>query len=168
MAKGIPANQADHLADLDKHGYVYVRTPLAHHTWATEMAQNPHLTMAEIRKTNKDLSYVLRDKGIAQGDLDSCMRYIIFKDITLVTLLNDPQREKIYIRGSAGILHEVIDICYADDLTTFSVTVAGQQRKADIIGNFAQIFNLKINIVKLRAAGCNFGMEDMIQKNATI
>jgi len=53
VAKGIPAEQADHLADLDKNGYVYVRTPLAHHTWATEMAQNPHLTMAEIRGKTK-------------------------------------------------------------------------------------------------------------------
>ncbi len=87
------------------------------------------------------------------------MRYIIFKDLSLISLKDDPKREKNYIRGTAGLIHEVIDLCYADDLVTFSGTVAGQQRKADIIGALTQIFNLQINVAKLRTASCNFGNE---------
>jgi len=109
---------------------------------------------------------VLCNKGIAQGDLDSCLRYIIFKDLTLISLQDDPRREKIYIRGSAGLIHEVMDLCYADDLVTFSGTIAGQQRKADIIGALTQIFNLKINVAKLRTAASNFGNEQTIPTNS--
>jgi hypothetical protein len=158
-AKGLPVGFINHLADLDKEGHVYVRTPLAHHIWATELAKNPELTIAEIRNKHSDLTKVQCNKGIAQGDLDSCLRYIIFKDLTLISLKEDPKREKIYIRGAAGLIHEVIDLCYADDLVTFSGTIAGQQRKADIIGAITQIFNLQINVAKLRTAACNFGNE---------
>ena len=38
-AKGLPVGFINHLADLDKDGHVYVRTPLAHHIWATELAK---------------------------------------------------------------------------------------------------------------------------------
>jgi hypothetical protein len=105
--KGLPIGFVNHLADLDKNGHVYVRTPLAHYTWATEQANNPDLTIAEIRNKNSELIKVLCNKGIAQGDLDSCLRYIIFKDLTLISLQDDPRQEKIYIRGSAGLIHEI-------------------------------------------------------------
>ena len=82
-AKGLPIGFVNHLADLDKNGHVYVRTPLAHYTWATELATNPDLTIAEIRNKNSELIKVLCNKGIAQGDLDSCLRYIIFLKISL-------------------------------------------------------------------------------------
>ncbi len=167
-AKGLPIGFINHLADLDKDGHVYVRTPLAHHIWATELAKNPELTIAEIRNKHSDLTKVQCNKGIAQGDLDSCLRYIIFKDLTLISLKDDPKREKIYIRGTAGLIHEVIDLCYADDLVTFSGTVAGQQRKANIIGAITQIFNLQINVAKLRTAACNFGNEQSIPAKATL
>jgi hypothetical protein len=122
--------------------------------------------MEEIRIANPQLKTVKTQKGIAQGDLPSCLQYNIFEDVTLTALNNDPERERLYIRGKAGQLVEVKDMSYADDLNTVAGTVKGQQRKSDIVGYFSDIFYTKLNIKKLKASALNYGNEPLLQNNA--
>ena len=64
----------------------------------------------------------------------------------MAALHTDKGRVKLYIRGANGLIYEAADLCFADDLITISPTLAGMQRKADIIGGFAEIIHLRISV----------------------
>ena len=98
----------------------------------------------------------------------SCIYWTQFEDIVLAALRLDDNKYKIYIRGSDGEIHVSQDICFADDLTTFSTTIEGLQRKARIVGAFAETFRLQISVKKLRQVGIDFGQEEVIPEDCHI
>ena len=55
-----------------------------------------------------------------------------------------PREGHLYIRGANFKIYEAADLCYANDLNTIFPTLAGMQRKADIIGALAVILHIRI------------------------
>ena len=106
--------------------------------------------------------------GTPQGDTISCLTWTVFENICLATLRQDTGRIKLYIRGPDGTIHEAADLCYADDLVTVSPTLAGMQRKVDIIGAVSQALHLRISIKKLRQLAVNFGQQPLLPTQCTL
>ena len=70
----------------------------------------------------------------------------------LLTALNEPRpEESIHFLGRGGVVQEVRDVCYADDLTSYSANLRGLQRKADLVSAFTIIAGLDVALAKFRA-----------------
>jgi hypothetical protein len=96
------------------------------------------------------------------------LTWTVFENICLAALRTDPGRVKLYIRGANGLIYEAADLCYADDLNTVSPSLAGMQRKADIIGGIAEALHLRIAIKKLRQIAVDFGSQQLLPTDRVI
>ena len=114
---------------MEEDSHVTVLTPLAKHHWAERYARTLHLGDPELAAP----AFLIPAQGTPQGDTISCLNWTVFENFCLAALRSDPGRVKLYIRGSNGLIYEAADLCFADDLNTISPTLAGMQRKADII-----------------------------------
>ena len=161
---GLDGPEADRLVDMEEGSRVTVLTPLARHHWPSKYTRTIHSGEAELA----DPAFFIPVQGIPQGDTISCLTLTVFENICLATLSKDPGRVKLYIRGSNGLIYEAADLCYADDLNTISPTLAGMQRKADIIGGLAEILHLRISVKKLRQIAVDFGSQHLLPEHRTL
>ena len=122
---GMTIENTNKLIDIEAESKVYVRTPLAHEHWAKKIANKLRDRSYTLRLSNEDPCPFTPEGGVPQGDKMSCIYWTQFEDIVLAALRLDNNKYKIYIRGSDGEIHAAQDICYADDLTTFSTTIEG-------------------------------------------
>ena len=149
---------------MEEDSHVTVSTPLARHHWASKYTRSLHRGQSELEEP----AFFIPLQGTPQGDTISCLTWTVFENICLAALCNDPGRVKLYIRGSNGLIYEAADLCYADDLNTVSPTLAGMQRKADIICGLAEILHLRISIKKLRQVAVDFGPQKLLPESCAL
>ena len=73
-----------------------------------------------------------------------------------------PSSSAFQAAGHRGQLYNTGDIKYADDLVSTSGTLAGLQRKADIISVFPVLFDMELSPAKLRHAMFGPGPPDPV------
>eukprot|EP01042_Synura_sphagnicola_P036547 gene36547-biopygen9296 len=137
---GVPNEIAQWLVALDTAGYTTVRTPHA-------------LTSLELDGLDgiKDLAFN-PERGTGQGDSYSPFRWQAVFDVLLCMVERTPSTAHHFrLRRPDGSQYDARDICYADDLQSFSVTLEGLQWTADLVSTYALVFSLTIATHKLRA-----------------
>jgi len=55
-----------------------------------------------------------------------------------------PSEHHFLLRKPDDSTYTARDICFADDLQSFSATLEGLQRTADLVSTYAMVFNLSI------------------------
>ena len=131
-SRGVPAATAHLIAHLDDHGPTAVRYPWALEAWHRARYSGLGPGISSTRPGT-----FIRERGTPQGDVSSPHAWASFFDIALRAL---------------DMTATVSDIGYADDLVSFSSSLAGLQHKADIMSAFALLFDLTISAPKLCAA----------------
>jgi len=147
---GVPEHIASYLVGLDQGGTTVVRTPY------TEKRFRRH-GYSTFTKHHAPTPSFEAEVGTGQGDVGSPLNWIAFFDI-LLCALEKPDENRPFIRFCHRLLH-ITDTGYADDLVSGESTLAGLQRKADIVSAFAIIFGLDIAVSKLRACRIQWGQE---------
>jgi len=145
---GVPLPVAEYLVGMDTHGTTVIRTPYTERrfklrgksTFTTRHPKTPSFK-AEV--------------GTGQGDVGSPLNWIAFFDILLCAL--DREHSDCPLIRSKGRLTKARDTGYADDLVSIMTSLAGLQRKANIVSAFAIIFGLDIAVAKLRACKVQWG-----------
>ena len=125
---GVPAATAHWIAHLDDHGPTAVRSPWALDAWRwARYAGLPPGTSTERPGT------FTRERGTPQGDVSSPHAWTAFFDIALRALdMTDPASH-FHMPALYSQSVVVSDVGYADDLVSFSSSLAGLQFKADIM-----------------------------------
>jgi len=138
---GVPAVAVDWLLQLDAASSTVVRSEWAWDTWT----EHGHGGFPD---TSQDSFQPAR--GTGQGDVSSPLTWTAVFDILLTALdLDRPESDPFPLHGPTGAL-DAPDIAYADDLLSFSGSLPGLQRKADLVSAFTVTFGLQLAIPKLR------------------
>ena len=165
---GMSDAAAHKMVNIEAGSSVTVRTPLAHAHWATKLAHTTRQRRDSARIKLTAPPAFIPERGTPQGDTASCLHWTAFENIFLAALRVDTTRAKLYVRGPDDEIFETIDICYADDLITISPDLPGMQRKAQIVGQLAEVCHLQISTPKLRTVGVQYGQEGTPPANPSI
>ena len=97
------------------------------------------------------LQYFHTERGTGQGDVSSPLTWMAVMDILLSALNQSRPTENLHFLRRGGVMVEARDVCFADDLTSYSANLHGLQRKADIVSAFTIVAGLDVALAKFRA-----------------
>ena len=140
----IPKGIAEYLTGLDSGGKVYVRSP-------------ENVELMKNGKLEAEGEGFETGKGVGQGDVPSPLLWVAAFD-TLLTALGEVGSD-FKVQDLNGRTYAARDVAYADDLISVMATLAGLQRKADIISGWCKATGVKISHSKLRTFGVNWGVD---------
>ena len=106
-------------------------------------------------------------RGVGQGDNKSCLAWDCFMDIAALAL-EKADVDNFYVRREDGSLAKAIEKIFADDLIAVSPNEKLLQRKADIVSALCLMFDITINVKKLRLFVLQFGDEMSASKDPTL
>ena len=90
------------------------------------------------------------DKGTGQGDVSSPQIWVAVFDIPLCALAMVDHPGRFHLTNSKGVRYLAPDVCYADDVVSFSSTLAGLQAQGTMMSLSAHIMGLTLAVGKLR------------------
>ena len=145
---------AQWLVDLNDAGDTIVRTLFAHKL-KFQYDFNSTFERLDVQGLDGVQSFAFNpERGTchSQGDIHSPFTWLAVLDMLLTMLENTPTPDHhFHLRRPDGSYYKARDIRFADDLQTFSSTLEGLQRTADLGSTYAMVVNLTIASHKLRA-----------------
>ena len=149
---GVPPDIADYLVNIDVGGDTLIKTPHAKSVIAQlqkgQCLRDVKVSDEKAKSTaNTVRTFEARD-GIGQGDSPSANAWIAIYDI-LLCALDEIEEEPYRFLKRDGEVSSCTAAAYADDLQTFSPTVAHAQAAIEIVSAFNCVTGFTTNVKKM-------------------
>ena len=151
---GVPKDACEDMILIDEGAFTYIKTGHSKDHWQNAIYNSGAEGYTNLSKEHYSPFHMIR--GVGQGDDKSCLTWDCFMDI-LIVALDKSDVDKFYVRQTDGSLAAANEKVYADDLIAISPNEKALQKKEDIVSALCLMFDININIKKLRLFLLQYG-----------